>query len=1333
MEVKLRVAIIDTLGLCYDGDTLKKTGLGGSESAVIHISRELANLGFSVTVYNNCVDSSHSAPGIYEGVTYVDHTQFKHPEEPYDVVVVSRSTNPFWAKNQYGRMCYEAQHRVLWMHDTFCEGDEHIEQMIMEGFIDELFTLSDFHTNYILNCEHGRRRNFEVLKHRVFQTRNGAYRYIDEVKLGDKDPNLFVYNASATKGLRPLLEKVWPEVKKRIPEAKLKVIGGYYRFREGAEPDAQEKTVREWMRSETLKALDVEFTGVITQQQIAETLARASFTLYPTEFPETFGISTLESLLYRTPVITNVFGALEETAVDLACYRIPYSSTPNALFKNINEDEQCRKMVDLVVWAHGNRYLLQQKQNYCGVIDDVHGWDTIALQWKQHLYEQFKWPLPVEEYRRVSRINEKVARVFGRRFANSSETKRYGSSSRERRIVVISPLWNAADYVEDHILSVAQQDYDNYMHVLIDDASTDDSFDRIVSTLATLSEDVQAKYHVQKNISNVGAVCNQIEAIGEYVKDDDIVMLLDGDDWLVTNPTIFKYYNDLYDQGYEFTYGSMWSLIDDIPLIAQDYPREIKENKTYRDHRMTWGIPYTHLRTFLGKHASSIDVSKLKDGEGNWMMAGADNPLFYELIESVDPDRVLAVKEIIVNYNDVNPLNDYKIRGEEQNRNANIGVNSNISAVTVQNDVTMTQIENDVTWRIIEEDWNNGFSDMIERLSRSRNKTVVQAGGNQGLYPMLLSKYYDTVYTFEPNPDVYQVLLKNCTAPNIKPYMKGLGDRDRRTGHFNDQPNNCGKFQLNFDEDGPIEVITIDSLGLDSCDLIWLDIELKEYEALLGARETIKKFKPIIIAEGPETTGNRVVTLLEEMGYHQTDRVNNDSVFEYKGNETVKKILIAVPTNKYIEPETFKSIYDLIVPKGYETEFQFFYGYQVDQIRNLIAEWAKRYDYLFSVDSDIVLPHDTLVKMIDADKDIISGLYIQRIPGTHTLEVYKDFMGGTTNIPYEEIEGRGVVEIAGCGFGCCLVKGEVFRRMEYPHFLYKSALDHRNTVSEDTYFCNKARSLGFKVWAHTGIICDHIGQTKYRVQSQLTQEKKEAREIQAQIAADAIEEYGDSQTVLPEKSHLAKIAEIDLLPKAHADYLLKMKNEMGIDAKYIYDIGACVGHWTRKAKDAWPDAEYYLFDAADATVPFMKRWSGSVFHGVLSDEIGKKVKFYEDNDNPGGNSYYKETTGAFTEAHAREKYTITLDRVIKKRNWHWPDLIKMDVQGAELDILRGAPIALRHAQNVILEAQHKDYNEGAPKIEEIAMFMRDNGFELVSNFCQGGVDGDYHFRRIRDA
>jgi FkbM family methyltransferase len=797
----------------------------------------------------------------------------------------------------------------------------------------------------------------------------------------------------------------------------------------------------------------------------------------------------------------------------LACYKIDYPSVPNGLFPHIDEAEQARRFVDQVVDAYNNNYMYQQKQQYCSVVDDIYGWDTIALQWKQHFYTALFMPLPVEEYREATRITQKVNRVFGRRYNNTEDRNTYKSFGKQRSIVVVSPFWNASDYIESCIMSVAQQDYDEYMHILIDDASTDDSAVIVEDVLSKFSPEFREKFIFIRNDENKGAIRNQLEAIEKFAVDTDIVMLLDGDDCLMPNNTIFHYYSDLYQNGYEFTYGSMWSLVDNIQLVAQEYPDHVKQNKTYRTHMFNWKIPYTHLRTTLGKYFKNLDNSKFKDTSGNWMKAGADNPLFYELIEQVEPEKIYCNKEIVHLYNDLNPLNDYKIRGEEQNRNA--------------------------------------------------------------------------AMSFE-------------------------------------QP-------------------------------------LKD--------ESVK--------------------------------------------ETVKTILIAVPTNKYIEPETMKSIYDLIIPEGYQTRFEFFYGYQIDQIRNLIADWAKNYDYLLSVDSDIVLPNDTLVKMIAADKDIITGLYIQRNPNQHILEVYQDRAGGgVENIPYWAIKDLGTIPVSACGFGCVLVKGEVFRSMEYPHFAYTSAIDHANTISEDIYFCNKARGLGFAIWCDTTIHCNHIGSTKFVV----SQEKSTGLLLT------------DKMKVIPKtekKTNLAKTYETDLLPVEHVNYLYSMK----VSPKVIYDIGACLCHWQRHAKLAFPESKIILFDAEPEVEPYLSM-SGCEHHiGVLTNEDEKPIKFYHDANNPGGNSYYKENSDFFTEEHVMNTTGMTLDTIVELRGFPLPDMIKLDIQGAEIDVLRGATKTLANVTDIILEAQHVNYNEGAPNVGDVIMFMNSIGFRLVSNFCMHDVDGDYHFTR----
>jgi cellulose synthase/poly-beta-1,6-N-acetylglucosamine synthase-like glycosyltransferase/glycosyltransferase involved in cell wall biosynthesis len=1124
----MKLAIIDKLGLCYDGDTLSKQGLGGSESAIILISKKLRRIGFDVTVFNNCKDGSNSKTGIYDNVRYIDNSDAKTHTEEYDIVISSRSIAPFISKDW--PFLHTAKKRILWLHDTFIEGDQIMEDLVVSGKIDHIFTLSDWHTTYILNAAHGPKRNFEVLKKKIFQTRNGAVCHIPEVDLSKKDPNHFVYNSSATKGMIPLLEDIWPEIKKRLPDARLTVIGGYYRFREGAAPDAQESTVEKLSKSQELKDLGVTFTGVISQQEIAKILANAWMMLYPGAFPETFGISTLESLLYKTPLVTTRFGALEETAVEQACYLIDYAIEPNSLFPHIDKKTQVHKFLNKFFEAYSTPYLHQQKQNYCDVVKGVAGWDTVALQWKQFFYSIMGEFLSVDEYRRVTHINDKVSRVFGRT-SIMPVLKEFRSYGKQRRIVVISPFWNSQNYIERNILSIAQQEYDNYVHILIDDASTDDSFQIARDTIDRLPKDIQEKFRLIKNESNVGAIVNQIAGVS-HCKTGDIVMLLDGDDWLINNNTIFHYYNDLYLKGYEFTYGSMWSIVDNIPLISQEYPREVRENRSYRDHHFNWKIPYTHLRTCLSDHFFKLDVSRFKV-DGEWMKSGADNPLFYELIERVDPDKIYCNREIVCMYNDANPLNDYKIRGEEQNKNANRSYAKKFSVVVP----TMWRA-NDLFKRSLESLVEHDLVDEVLVINNQVDKTP-DWGVLQHVKIRLLKQ--EKNIKVNPSWNLGVEMSRNSSIAIINDdlcFDTRLFDRVR--DHMEDEKDlycfavGGEKYNQPDITDGKIDLIEWKP-GVSSYGYGQLMIVNKKY------------WKPIVdgldfyfgddfIFKSTLDRGGRVFLILNmryeadfgsttrELGINQEyyDRekliYNNwiESIDNEKG-DTMKRILIAIPTNKYIESETFKSIYDLDIPEGYEVDFQFFYGYQIDQIRNLIAEWAKNYDYLFSVDSDIVLPSDSLRKMIEADKDIVTGLYIQRIPNTHTLEVYMvNPVGGLSNIPYELLfQHDGLVEVAGCGFGCCLVKGEVFRRMEYPHFYYQSALDHKNTVSEDVYFCKKARDLGFAVWADTTIVCDHKGSTFYKVNSFPNKETLFIPEI--------AEEKDNGITVIPESYRKEKV------------------------------------------------------------------------------------------------------------------------------------------------------------------------------------------------------------------
>lgn len=215
-----------------------------------------------------------------------------------------------------------------------------------------------------------------------------------------------------------------------------------------------------------------------------------------------------------------------------------------------------------------------------------------------------------------------------------------------------------------------------------------------------------------------------------------------------------------------------------------------------------------------------------------------------------------------------------------------------------------------------------------------------------------------------------------------------------------------------------------------------------------------------------------------------------------------------------------------------------------------------------------------------------------------------------------------------------------------------------------------------------------------------------------------------------EIAHLQHLSDINPMPKKHIEYLHKLKYE-GFEPKVIYDIGACVLNWTHEAKKIWPDATYIVFDAF-SKVEFIFQQEKLPYHiGVLTDEDEKLVNFYENIDHPGGNSYYREVgTELSAELFSTPilKFGMTLDTIAKRKRFPKPDFVKIDVQGAEVDVMRGGKEYISCAKRLIVELQNKHYNEGAMLSTESLPIIENMGWKCVDPlFSNAGPDGDYGF------
>ena len=175
-------------------------------------------------------------------------------------------------------------------------------------------------------------------------------------------------------------------------------------------------------------------------------------------------------------------------------------------------------------------------------------------------------------------------------------------------------------------------------------------------------------------------------------------------------------------------------------------------------------------------------------------------------------------------------------------------------------------------------------SDLGASLDLCRQfRTAIQAGGNVGVYPMAMAQKFERVYTVEPDAANYEALAINTASqPRVVIRRAAFGQDHSKAAIDQIYPDNIGAHQIK--EGNEFDVLPIDSLGVTDCDLLQLDVEGSEHQAILGAIATIEASWPVITLE-LKGHGERygytdmdTINLLADMGYRIADRVNRDVI-----------------------------------------------------------------------------------------------------------------------------------------------------------------------------------------------------------------------------------------------------------------------------------------------------------------------------------------------------------------------------------------------------------------------------------------------------------------------
>lgn len=224
---------------------------------------------------------------------------------------------------------------------------------------------------------------------------------------------------------------------------------------------------------------------------------------------------------------------------------------------------------------------------------------------------------------------------------------------------IVVPSFNSVQYLPRTLQSIEDQRYTDYEVCVVDDASTLAAHRELVQKVCADNE--WKAIHHEKNTGALYSLIHGIQTLAP--KDDDVIVVLDGDDWFAHDQALERladYYSDpdvLITWGQYKVHPKAW-----LPVrYAEPVTDEVIASNTWRDQPWIFWHPHT-FRYSLWKRIKDED---LRDREGEYFRVSGDQAFMFPMLEMAGP-KGKFIDEVLYVYNIDNPLNDFKINRPEQ-------------------------------------------------------------------------------------------------------------------------------------------------------------------------------------------------------------------------------------------------------------------------------------------------------------------------------------------------------------------------------------------------------------------------------------------------------------------------------------------------------------------------------------------------------------------------------------------------------------------------------------------------------------------------------------------
>lgn len=186
------------------------------------------------------------------------------------------------------------------------------------------------------------------------------------------------------------------------------------------------------------------------------------------------------------------------------------------------------------------------------------------------------------------------------------------------------------------------------------------------------------------------------------------------------------------------------------------------------------------------------------------------------------------------------------------------------------------------------------------------------------------------------------------------------------------------------------------------------------------------------------------------------------------------------------------------------------------------------------------------------------------------------------------------------------------------------------------------------------------------------------------------------------------------LPRESVLHTLEQASRIGLMPRTVIDVGAAYGAFTRLCHPVFPDARYLLIEPLEEYRPLLdeaRQTLTSVDYTIAAASARDGEVAINVHPDLVGSSLYREVeTGTGVNGMTRAVCSITVDRFVREAGATGPFLLKIDVQGAERDVLEGAERTLGDAELVILEVSFFQFFEDGPECADIIAYMKARGF-----------------------